>query len=91
MRNRMVWMVLGATLLTLALAGSASADCYTYASSVVYAYAPYEYACIGGGGTCRECGQYNNGGYGFMICWDAGPGSPNVICVDYQGTMGFGF
>lgn len=66
------------------------AECYTYAASDIYPWAPYQYACVGGGGTCRECGEYNNGGYGYQVCYDNGPGSPTVTCVDYQGEMMWG-
>ncbi len=91
MGHRTVCVLVSAILLVFVAVIPAQADCYTYASSVIYPWAPYQYACIGGGGTCRECGHYNNGGYGYYVCYDNGPGSPVVTCVDYQGTMGFPF
>ncbi|HEV7670493.1 MAG TPA: hypothetical protein VGS22_18395 [Thermoanaerobaculia bacterium] len=91
MLRRTVCVLISVILLTLVSAIPAQADCYTYLYSVIYHFAPYEYACIGGGSVCRECGNYNNGGYGYYVCYDNGPGSPGVYCVDYQGTMGWGF
>lgn len=91
MGRRTASVLVSAILLALVAAVPALADCYSYSSSVIWNWEPYNYACIGGGGTCRECGNYNNGGYGYFICYDTGPGAGAVYCVDYQGAMDFPF
>ncbi len=91
---RLIARFVVAFVLSFAFVPPASAlddwTCTTYTNSRVVGLGPYNYACAGYSGTCRECGGYNNGGYGYYICYDNGPGSPNVTCVDYQGTMGWG-
>lgn len=96
MTTRFARLLLVAVSLTFALAAPSLATldgwtCTTFSSSSVQYLGPYNYGCIGYSGTCRECGAYNSGGYGYFICYDTGPGASAVYCVDYQGAMDFPF
>ena len=68
MRTKAGFLVLLVLLLTLALASTLSAECYTYnnSSPADYPMVNGGYACSGTGPGCQQCVTYYS--WGFKVC-----------------------